>query len=206
MSITFIIIIITVIISIAGFIDRNFLAKSQLNPFLVFQNKQYYRLFTHALVHADYLHLFVNMYVLYSFGKYSELFFQEFLSPVKGVFYFITLYIGGILFSSLPSIKKHKNNIHYNAVGASGAVSAILFSSIIFSPLSSLRIMFIPIDIPAIVFGVIYLIYEAYMDKKASDHIAHDAHFWGAAFGILFTLLAKKEILLHFLQQLGIEL
>ncbi len=201
MSITIVIIAITVVLSLICFSNRPLYAKLMLNPYMVNTFNQYYRIITHAFIHSDYMHLFVNMFVLFSFGHVAEAYFQAYMGPV-GIFNFIFLYVGGILFSFLPSFIKHKNNVHYNAVGASGAVSAVLYSSIVFAPLSGIRIFFIPIDIPAIIFGVLYLIYEAYMDRKNSDHIAHDAHFWGAVFGFVYTLIVKKEIALSFVAQI----
>lgn len=203
MSVTLIIIIITSIVSIIAFSNRDVFVRLLLNPYMVKNHKQYDRLLTHALIHADFFHLFVNMYVLYSFGQMAEYFFTAYLGS-KGLFNFIILYVGGILFSCLPSYAKHKDNLHYNAVGASGAVSAVLFSCIALSPLSGIQIMFIPIDIPAILFGVIYLVYEAYMDKKGGGYVAHDAHFWGAIFGFAYTLLMQKEIAINFVRQLGL--
>jgi membrane associated rhomboid family serine protease len=104
--------------------------------------------------------------------------------------------------SVVPAYGKNKENIHYNAVGASGAVSAIVFTSILFQPLSKIYFFFIPIGIPAIIFGILYLWYSWYMSKKNIDNIGHDAHFWGAIFGIVFTIAIKPSIILYFFNQI----
>ncbi len=205
MSITLIIITITVLYSLLCFQNRNLQAKGLLNPFLVYNNHQYHRLLLHALMHGDFFHLFVNMYVFYDFGSTLELFLIQNYG-IKGMFYFTLLYISGILFSAYPSIIKHKNNIHYNALGASGAVASILFACIIVFPTSTLYIMFIPFAIPAFLFGVIYLFYEAYMHKNVQSNIAHDAHFYGAVWGILFTLMLNISLLNDFILKVKLYL
>jgi membrane associated rhomboid family serine protease len=109
------------------------------------------------------------------------------------------LYIGGAALSTLPSYGKHKDDYSYTAVGASGAVSAVVFASIIFDPWSKLIIFPIPIGIPAILFGFLYLIYSWYMGKKNIDNVGHDAHFWGAVFGFVFTIILKPALFGHLL-------
>jgi membrane associated rhomboid family serine protease len=123
---------------------------------------------------------------------------------IKGYAYFFLLYIGGIAFSTLYDFRKHKENIFYNAVGASGAVSAIVFSSIILFPQGKIYLFFIPVGIPAPIFGILYLVYSAYMAKKGTSIIGHSAHFWGAIYGIAFTIAIKPEFLTLFLNYLGL--
>ncbi len=173
----------------------------KFNPYLALHSKQWYRFFTYALLHAGWLHLFVNMYVLYLFGNtvidgYCQLF------DLKGYYYFILLYIGAIIISVLPSFGKHKNDPYYNAVGASGAVSAVVFASILFYPTGKIMIFPVPIGIPAFIFGILYLIYSAYMGKRGRDNIGHDAHFWGAVFGVLFTIAIKPRMALYFIEEI----
>jgi membrane associated rhomboid family serine protease len=120
----------------------------------------------------------------------------------KGNIYLAILYVGGIVLSVVPAFEKHKHDIWYNAVGASGAVSAVVFSSIIFYPTSKLMLFLIPVPIPAVLFGILYLVYSAYMAKRATDNIGHDAHFWGALFGVVFTILLKPQLAVLFIQQL----
>ena len=148
------------------------------------------------------MHLFFNMYVLYNFGTITEQYYIG-LFGTKGILLYGCLYVGGIMFAALPAYKKHSENSYYNAVGASGAVSAVLFASILFMPTAGLRIMFISISIPAFLFGFLYLAFEAYMDKKSNDNIAHDAHIWGAIFGVALTVLLKPAIVLYFIESIN---
>jgi membrane associated rhomboid family serine protease len=202
MSVTLIIIIGTVIVSLLAFNNREIFRRLAFNAYDIKHFKNSYRFLSYALIHADWIHLFVNMMVLYSFGRTVEQYY-EILFGAKGIFYFILLYIGGTALSTLPSYGKHKDDYSYTAVGASGAVSAVVFSFIIFDPLNKLMIFPIPIGIPAIIFGVLYLVYSAYMGKKNIDNVGHDAHFWGAVFGFVFTIALKPSLVLHLFSTLS---
>lgn len=182
------IIIITVLVSIAGFQNRSLLAKLMFNAYLVKHSNEWFRVVTHAFVHGGWMHLLVNMWVLWIFGGLVEKHYMLEKGNL-GIAGYLALYLGGILFSTLPSYNKHQNNFNYNAVGASGAVAAVLFSAIYFRPTMDLYLMFIPIPIPAVIFGIGYLALEWYLDKNSADNVAHDAHFWGAAFGISYSML-----------------
>ncbi|MDO9512535.1 MAG: rhomboid family intramembrane serine protease [Bacteroidales bacterium] len=198
---TLIIIALTSIISLLAFSQRDLFARLQFNAYLIKNSNQSWRFLSYGLIHADWVHLMVNMFVLYSFGQIVEAHYQI-LFETKGLFYFGLLYIGSLGMSVVPAYGKNKENIHYNAVGASGAVSAIVFTSILFQPLSKIYFFFIPIGIPAIIFGILYLWYSWYMSKKNIDNIGHDAHFWGAIFGIVFTIAIKPSIILYFFNQI----
>lgn len=202
MSISIIIIAITAIISILAFSNRQLFRRLAFNAYDIKHFKNSYRFVSYALIHADWIHLFVNMMVLYSFGRIVEEYYTLYFGT-KGILYFLLLYIGATALSTLPSYGKHKDDYSYTAVGASGAVSAVVFASIIFSPLSKLYIFPIPIGIPAILFGVLYLIYSAYMGKKNVDNIGHDVHFWGAIFGFVFTLALKPALFLNLISILS---
>tara|TARA_B110000090_G_scaffold262_1_gene244 strand:+ start:8745 stop:9362 length:618 start_codon:yes stop_codon:yes gene_type:complete len=202
MSITLIIIIITVAVSLYASENSDIKKKLLFNPYQVLNNKQYYRVLTHAFIHADLMHLGINMYVLYSFGQYLESMFMRMFGEI-GLLYFILLYIGGILFATLPSLRKHKDNPHYNSLGASGAVSAVLFSFIVLNPMAQLG-LFAIIPLNATFFGVLYIGYEMYMNKKGRTNIAHDAHLLGAAFGIIFTIiLSPSNVISNFIQEIS---
>lgn len=202
MKITYLIIFITAITSFLAFSNSELFSRLQFNAYIIKNNrKQWYRFFSYGLLHADWPHLIINMFVLYSFGTQVEM-LMIYIFGAKGILYFILLYIGGIALSVVPSFEKQKNNIYYNAVGASGAVSAVVFSSIIFYPDSKIIFMFIPFPIPAVLFGIIYLIYSAVMAKKAKDNIGHDAHFWGAVFGVAFTIALKPALAGRFVSQI----
>lgn len=185
---TYIIIALTCLISIPAFQNRELFVKLLFSPTLIRSNKEWYRFITHAVLHADFLHLFMNMYVLFMFGGMVEDIFTDSFGDTKGETYFFLLYFIGIIASALPSYEKQKNNYHYSAVGASGAVSAIVFAAILLNPWMSLSLMFIPIPIPAPIFGGLYLAYCWYMAKRGGDNIAHDVHYWGSLFGAVFTL------------------
>ena len=201
MMITYLIIGITCIVSIMAFSNHALFDKFVFSPYLVDHNKQGYRFLSHGLLHADWPHLVINMFVLYSFGRIVENYYV-YLFNAKGEMYYGLLYIGALALSSLPSYAKHKDDISYRAVGASGAVSAVIFASIIFEPLNGLYVFPIPFPIPSIIFGVLYLIYSVYMSRKNIDNIGHDAHFWGAIFGIVFTLALKPMLLNRLIETL----
>jgi len=215
MSITTIIVIASAALSIIAFQNRDLMVKLLFNAYQVVHRKEYYRVITHAFIHADFIHLFFNMYVLYLFGnavegiftnrKVFEYYFPslEFWGTSNGYLYFILLYLGGILFAVLPSIRKHKDNPSYNSLGASGAVSAVVMAFILLLPTQDLYLFFIPIGIPGFIFGAAYLFYEYYMSKKGGTGIAHDAHFTGAIFGLVLLIILKPGFVLNFFQQIG---
>lgn len=203
MSVTLIIIVGTVLISLAGFQKRELHEKLMFDPYGININKTWYRFFSYALLHADWGHLLINMFVLYSFGNNVEYLFGYYFGN-KAILYFILLYVGGVFISVIPSFEKNKNNPYYVAVGASGAVSAVLFSSILMYPQGKIILLLLPIPIPAFVFGILYLVYSAYMAKRGRDNIGHDVHFWGAIFGFVFTLILNPGFFMHFLQQIGL--
>ncbi|HLO90235.1 MAG: rhomboid family intramembrane serine protease [Chloroflexota bacterium] len=201
--ITYIIIGVTAVVSILAFSNRNLFDKLLFDPYRINHMQQYHRFFTHGLVHADWMHLFINMFVLLSFGQMVEESYKLIFGFGKGTYFFLLLYIGALFISATPSYGKHRNDAWYTAVGASGAVSAIVFASIIISPLSGIRFIFIPFDIPAFIFGILYLVYSAYMSRRATDNIGHDAHFYGALFGVAFTILIKPAFLAGFIHQIN---
>lgn len=192
------IIIITVLVSILSFNNQKLFDKLKFNAFNIYHHNEGWRFFTYGLIHADWLHLLVNMYVLYSFGDIILIIFNYHFGN-KAKIYFLLLYVGGIIFSTLGDFKKYKNQIFYNAVGASGAVSAVVFSSILLYPQSNIYLFFIPFPIPSIVFGIAYLVYSAIMSQKNKSNIGHNAHFWGSIFGIVYTILLKPAFLENFI-------
>jgi membrane associated rhomboid family serine protease len=174
----------------------------QFNPYSIRHRNELHRFFTYGFLHADWIHLLINMFVLLSFGLSVEKYFS-FYFQTKAYLYYILLYVGGIIFSVLYDYGKHKNDSNYNAVGASGAVSAVVFSNILFDPTGRLYLYFIPIGIPAVIFGFLYLIYSAYMARRGSDNVGHNSHFWGAIFGLIFTILLKPKLVIIFLHQIS---
>ena len=203
--ISILVIIITAAVSILAFNNRELFDKLKFNAYYIRKDRQWYRFFSYGLVHADWGHLLINMFVLWSFGDIVVQFFSLDFGA-KASLWFLMLYVGGILFSTIFDYAKQKDNIYYNAVGASGAVSAIVFASIILYPMGKIYFFFIPIGIPSWLFGILYLVYSAYMGKRNADNIGHNAHFWGAVFGIIFTLIINPSYLGRFYEQLGISL
>jgi len=200
-NITLVIIIITVVVSLRALSSIGTFDKLKFNAYAINNNREWYRFFTHAFIHADWIHLLVNMFVLYSFGSMVEEFFK-FHFGSRAILYYLTLYVGSVVVSSIPSYEKHRNNAYYNAVGASGAVSAVLFASILFYPTGKIIMLFLPVPIPSFIFGILYLIYSAYMAKKNVDNIGHDAHFYGAVFGFVITILFRPKLFMIFIDQI----
>ena len=201
MSVTIVLIFITVIISILAWKNGYLFDRLRFNASHVVYGRQYYRLFTYAFLHGDGAHLFINMFVLYMFGKAVENQYTYWWG-MWGNASFLFFYLTAIVASTLSDVKKHKENYSYNAVGASGAVSAVVFAYILIYPLEKIFIWFIPIGIPAFIFGILYLIYSTYMSKKQRDNIGHNAHFWGGVYGFLFPILLKKSLIITFFAQI----
>ena len=201
LTVNLFIIILTCLISIAGFSNYGIIRSLAHSPTMETNNKQWYRLVSSGFVHGDYFHLFVNMFVLYGFGNFVEQAFRTIHGEIAGSVVYACFYIFMIILANLPTFAKHKNNFRYSSIGASGATSAVLFSYILFRPWSILELyLFIPI--PAIVFGILYLWYSSYASKNLNDNIDHDAHFYGAVAGFVFTALMKKELIFHFINEL----
>jgi membrane associated rhomboid family serine protease len=194
------ILIITIIVSNKAFKDRILYGKLMFNAYQIQHRNEWYRFFSHGLVHGDVMHLGVNMFVLYMFGGYVEDVFKQHFEN-KGIFFFILMYVTALVVSTSASFLKHKNNPAYNAVGASGAVSAIVFSFILFNP-DTLLYLFFVLPIPGWLFGLLYLVYSHYMGKKGADNIGHEAHFWGALYGFVFPLILEPELFQRFLEKI----
>nr|WP_321356130.1 rhomboid family intramembrane serine protease [uncultured Draconibacterium sp.] len=191
---------VTAVISYIAFQNRELSAKLQFNAVQIIHRKEYYRLVSHAFIHANWSHLGVNMLVLYFFGRNTVVYFGYYFGN-KATAYFLLLYFGGILASNIWSLIKHKNNYYYNAVGASGAVSAVLFATIFFQPWEPLY-LFAVLPIPGILFAAGYLFYSYQMSKRKTDNVAHDAHFLGAVFGFIFPILLKPDLFTRFIDNL----
>jgi len=171
---------------------------------MVVYRRQWYRLFSHGFIHADWIHLIVNMIVLYSFGTVAESVFDEL--SVQGIIshpklIFILMYISSVAISSLFTLIKEKDNISYASVGASGAVSTVVFLTIFFFPIQKIYFYAI-IPMPGILFGILYLIYSQYMSMRSNDNINHDAHFIGALYGLVFPLFIEPDLIFHFADQI----
>ncbi|HEV3224452.1 MAG TPA: rhomboid family intramembrane serine protease [Puia sp.] len=197
-NITLTIVIITSIISLAGFRNGKVVDELIFWPPAISKKHQYYRFITCGLIHADYVHLIFNMVTLYFFGTYMEAHYQGDLGLQK--YYYLALYIGALIVSNIPTYIKHYNDYDYRSLGASGAVSAVLFSFILLGPWQQIIVLVFPV--PAIIYGGLFLFYSAYMSRKGGDHVNHDAHFYGALFGVIFTIAVRPDVVNIFLNEL----
>ncbi len=188
-----IIFILTLATSIYAFKHHEVYNRLMLYPYQIARGGKYYTFLSSGLIHANWMHLFFNMFTFF--------FFAFPLEQMMGHVQFGILYILSLILSDIPTYLRHRNNYQYASLGASGAISAVLFSYILFQPLSLIGVMFIPM--PALVFGVLYLVYCAYMSKNSSDNINHDAHFFGALAGLILTVLLVPGIISHFFAELN---
>jgi len=202
--ITLILSVIIGLVSLAAFNNRTLFAKLQFNAYLVYHRKEYHRLITHAFVHAGWLHLLVNLFVFFIFGRNIESLLNSL--EVEGIIkassiWYLLFFVLAVVFSTSISVFKFKDDIHYNAVGASGGVSAVLFFWIFFNPWEKLYLYGV-LPIPAIIFAVAYVIYSQYMGKRNQDNIGHDAHLLGAVFGFVFPLFIRLDFIKIFISQI----
>lgn len=170
--------------------DQSRKERLMLKPYAVKHNNEWYRILTHGFIHADTTHLFFNLFVLWQFGGAVENRLAagqaEQGIALPGNYTFLMLYFGGLLIASIPAMYKHNDNPGYASLGASGAVSAVLMAYILCFPTAKLLLFFI-VPMPAFLAGALFFAYESYMNRAGGTRIAHDAHLWGAAYGVVFT-------------------
>lgn len=201
---TFILIFLTVIVSISAFNNRKLFDRLALVPYRVVHRREWYRVITYGFVHGDYMHLIVNMLVLLSFGQFLERLFKSYEHAgtiSNGYLSYGLLYLGGLFVSVLPDLIRRRNDPGYAAIGASGAVSAVIFASIFFNPWSKIYFFGI-LPIPGIIFGVLYVGYEHYLSRRQGDHINHRAHIFGALFGLIYPVLMEPSLWNVFFEKL----
>lgn len=189
--------VITVMVSLLAFSNPQIYESFILSPYRVYRKEKVYTLLTSGLIHKDWMHLIFNMLSYY--------FFAFNLERIIGHWQFAVLYIVSLVLSDLPTVLKHREDFWYRTLGASGAVSAVVFSFIMFDPMASMGLLFIPIPIPAILFGVLYLVYCVYGSRQEIGNINHDAHFYGALNGVLITIILYPSVVPHFFGQLGLR-
>ena len=194
--------LITILTSYRAFTDIELKRKFIFNPYLVKNHNQWYRALSHGIIHSGPVHLFFNMFVLYSFGMFVEYQFVGLWGELEGRLCYLALYVGGLLFATLPAFTKHHNNPGYNSLGASGAVYAVLIAAILLNPLNDLLLMFF-IPIKAWIAGILIFFFESYMNKKGGTRIAHDAHLAGAIYGLILVFLLDYKIFIHFSDQVS---
>ena len=202
--VTVIIIAITCLVSILCFTGTLNGNRLLFNAYSVWHRKEWHRMLSHGLVHGGWGHLLFNMLTLYFFGGVVEQYFALAFGSTLGILLYVALYVTAIAVSSIWDLVKYRDDWNYNAVGASGAVSDILFASILLEPKMGIYIFLIPIPVPGYIFAPLSLLYCWYMARRNMDSIGHTAHFWGAVYGLLFPLVCRPDFFQHFLAQLGL--
>jgi membrane associated rhomboid family serine protease len=198
-TVTLTIIVLTCLVSFAAFNSSKIIDDLIFWPPAVSMRHQYYRFITCGLIHADFIHLLFNMVTLYFFGRALEVFYRGELG-LQGYYYPI-LYVSGLVVANIPSYIKRKDDYNYRSLGASGAVCAVLFAVILIRPWMKLYLYFIPM--PAILYSVLFLAYSVYMSKRGGDNVNHDAHLWGALYGIVFTIVVHPGIISTFINEIS---
>lgn len=185
-----------IVLSLMAFYNERMYGEFMFHPYSVARGQKLWTVITSGFIHRDWSHLLFNMLSFYFFA------FQ--LEAILGHWQFALLYMASLILSDLPTVGKHKDDYWYHSLGASGAISAVVFSYILFNPLTKMIIFPIPIPIPALLYGVVYLVYCAYASRQSRDSINHDAHFFGAISGIMITILLYHDVVPLFLRQLGL--
>ncbi len=204
LTITLIIVIITVLVSIGSFNNQRIEDDLIFYPPAITERRQWYRFFSCGLIHADYIHLAFNMYALYTFGTFVENGipyrmagggtemnngFIQIFGETKGKGLYLLMYVLALGFCLIPTYIKHKNDYHYRSLGASGAVSAVIFAAMLLEPRMGVGLIFIPgVNIPGYIFAPLYLVISHILARRSRDNINHSAHFWGAIFGVIFII------------------
>lgn len=175
--------------------------KMLMNPYKVFNDNEWWRMITSGFIHSGYAHLGFNMFTFYFFGGITEVVFQQILGKQTGMILYVIFFVSAIIISDLPVAWKNRNNPGYNSLGASGAVSAMVFSSILYFPLNKICLFGI-ICMPGFILGALYVIYSYSQGKKMSDNINHEAHLYGAIYGMIFSLAVYPESGSQFVEQI----
>lgn len=199
---TLVLTVLTAGISLYAWSNPELLDSWVLDPYRVKRRNDWYRFITSGFLHADFGHLLFNMIAFFSFGQTVEFIFLQLFGHTYGVLFFLLLYLGGIVVSDIPTYLRHRDDPNYRSLGASGGVASVVFSAILFNPLGSIRIFPIPVDIPSFIFGFLYLAYSYYMGRRRGDNINHDAHFYGALYGIILTFILLPRVGGYFWEQI----
>lgn len=190
------------VMSFLAFQNRDFMDKYLFQPYAVVHNREYYRIVSNVFLHNDMGHLFFNSITLYFFGIPFEDYLKSYYGLVEGKVIFWVFVFLAMAASSLISIIRYKDNPNYRSLGLSGVTAAILFAMIMLTPDMKLMIIFLPIQMSAWIFGLLYLAFEIYSDRTRKTNIAHDAHISGAIFGILFILITNIDAVIVAFQRL----
>ena len=202
-SLTYILIGITGLISYQAFSNRQLFEKFLHHPYSEKREKSYYRWITSGFIHGDFTHLLINLFVFLSFGESVEKIFVANFGALPGRLYFLLLYFGSMIAADLFTYFKHQDNSSFRSVGASGAIAGVVFSYVLFAPMNTLLVMFI-IPMPAVLFAVLYVAYSFYASKKGMHQLFdHDAHLWGSIAGLIITILLIPESITHFVSEIS---
>lgn len=197
-TITISIIVLTSLISITAFNNSRIMDDLIFWPPAISIRHQYYRFITCGLIHADFLHLGFNMLTLYFFGRALEVYYRGELGLQH--YWYLVLYISALVVANIPSYLKRKDDYNYRSLGASGAVCAVLFAFILLHPWDTILLYFV--KMPAIIYALLFLAYTIYMSKRGGDNVNHDAHLWGAMYGIVFTIALRPTVISSFINEL----
>ena len=200
MNITYTIIGFTVLISLVAMGKERMMQTLMMNPYRIKRNREYYRFLTSGFIHINHVHLLYNMLSFYFFGTLIETIFSRLFGEAGG-FYFIALYLVAIIVSDVPTYFKQKNNPQYSSLGASGGVAAVIFAFIIFQPLHWIC-LFIVICMPGFILGVLFIAFSYYQGRKSNSSINHEAHLYGALFGLFFCIVAYPASIGIFFEQI----
>jgi len=194
--VAWVIFVITIAVSLLAFSNEHLYHRFMLHPYSAYRGQEAYTVITSGFIHRDWMHLIFNMWAFYLFSFPLETYL--------GHWQFGLLYMLSLILSDLPTVYKHRDDYGYHSLGASGAISAVVFSFILYQPKTGMGMLFIPIYIPAWIFGILYLVYCWYASKQSRDTINHDAHFFGALSGIVITIVLNHHVIADFLQQFGV--
>ena len=200
MSVTIALVIITTIVSFLAFRSGPLMSKLIFDAYVIKYRNHWYRFVTSGFIHADFFHLLINMLVLYSFGLAVEQYYIE-VFEYFGRYYFFMMYFSALIVSSVPSYYKYNEYPGFNSLGASGAVSAVVFAAILFNPMAKIYIWGL-LGIPGLFLGLAYIVYSIYMANKGKDLINHDAHLYGAIFGFIYTGVLNTSLFSRFWEQI----
>lgn len=190
----------TVLISLVAFSNPKLLVRLMMNPYRISTKGEYYRFLTSGFVHVNHMHLLFNMFSFYFFGRAIEQIFSMLFGSAGG-YYFVALYLMAIVVSDLPTYFKQRSNPQYNSLGASGGVAAIIFAFIIFQPLQSICV-FIAFCMPGFIVGILFIAFSYYQGRKSKDAINHEAHLYGALFGLFFCIVTYPHSVISFVHQI----
>lgn len=199
--VTYVIMAITVVVSFYAWNRPAVLAGFMMNPYRIARAREFYRFVTSGFIHNDHVHLLFNMISLYFFGRTTEILFLIRFGE-KGSLYFVALYLLAIVISDLPTYFKHRDHAYYNSLGASGAVSAVIFATILLSPMLEICLYF-AICMPGFIMGSLFIVFSYFQGRRASDNINHDAHLYGALFGLVFCVILYPPSLREFIVQVS---